>query len=394
MKRARLIVGLSVLGLLLIVGLYCLSGFPFTAAAAVPGPAIDQAAQRAAPTSVPDEQAAVIALYARANPSVVMITIYGQPQQTPQHGQPQQQQPGQVVALAEGSGWVYDAQGHIVSNAHVVQNAVQLDVTFSDGTILAGTIVGQDLNSDLAVVKVASLPTGVKPLPLGDMNDIAVGETVVAIGNPYGLNGSLTMGIISGLARNISSLTQFDIPETIQTDAAINPGNSGGPLLDLGGRVIGVNAQIESGSDSNSGVGFAIPVNIVSKVIPALITDGKYEWSWLGVAGSDVTPALAQAMNLPVQRGAYLAQITAGGPAAQAGLRGATGFGTANGRQVQVGGDVVTAVEGQPVQSFEDLLIYTALQTRPGQTITLTIIRSGQTQDVKLLLGTRPTSAL
>jgi 2-alkenal reductase len=278
----------------------------------------------------------------------------------------------------------------------VVQDAVQLDVTVTDGTVMTGKVVGQDLNSDLAVVKVDSLPAGVTPLALGEMSDIAVGETVVAIGNPFGLDGSLTKGIISGLGRNISSLTQFAIPQTIQTDAAINPGNSGGPLLDLSGKVFGVNAQIESnGTNANSGVGFAIPVNIVSKVIPALIKDGKYEWSWLGVAGSDVTPALAQAMNLPVQRGAYIADVTAGGPAAQAGLKGASSVGTANnGRQAQVGGDVVTAIDGQSVKSFDDLLVYVALQTRPGQTVTLTVVRNGQTQDVKLQLGTRPASSV
>jgi 2-alkenal reductase len=366
-----------------------------TAAATLPGLSQARPAQLAAPTSVPDEQAAVMAVYARENPSVVNITIYGQPQATQQRGQPQQQQRGQVAPLGEGSGWVFDAQGDIVTNAHVVQDAVQLDVTFSDGTVKTGKVVGQDLNSDLAVVKVDSLPANVAPLALGNMGDIAVGQTVVAIGNPFGLDGSLTKGIISGLGRNISSLTQFAIPQTIQTDAAINPGNSGGPLLDLAGNVIGVNAQIESGngSNSNSGVGFAIPVNILSKVIPALIKDGKYEWSWLGVAGNDVTPALAQAMNLPVQRGAYIGDVTSGGPAAQAGLKGATGADTANGRAVQVGGDVVTAVDGQSIKSFDDLLIYVALQTRPGQTVTLTIVRNGQTQDVKLQLGTRPASS-
>ena len=334
----------------------------------------------AAPAAVIDEQATIEGLYARENPSVVNITIYGQ-----------QGRQG-VTALGEGSGFVFDASGDIVTNAHVVQHANQLEVTFSDGTVLPAKIVGQDLNSDLAVVKVDQLPTKAQPLVLAQMSDLAVGETVVAIGNPFGLDGSISKGIISALGRNISSLTSFSIPEAIQTDAAINPGNSGGPLLDLAGHVVGVNAQIATGgtTSSNSGVGFAIPVNIVSKVIPELIKNGKYDWAWLGIRGGNVTPALVDAMKLPVKRGAYVAEASAGGPAAQAGLRGASTSTTVNGRAVQTGGDVVTAINGQPVNAFDDLLIYIALQTQPGQDVTLSIVRDGQAQDVKLRLGTRP----
>ena len=333
----------------------------------------------AAPGAVIDEQATIEGLYARENPSVVNITIYGQ-------------QGRQVAALGEGSGFVFDASGDIVTNAHVVQHADQLEVTFSDGTVLPAKIVGQDLNSDLAVVKVDQLPAKAQPLALAQMSDLAVGETVVAIGNPFGLDGSISKGIISALGRNISSLTSFSIPEAIQTDAAINPGNSGGPLLDLAGHVVGVNAQIATGgtTSSNSGVGFAIPVNIVSKVIPELIKNGKYDWAWLGIRGGNVTPALVDAMKLPVKRGAYVAEASAGGPAAQARLRGASTSTTVNGRAVQTGGDVVTAINGQPINAFDDLLIYIALQTQPGQDVTLSIVRDGQAQDVKLRLGTRP----
>jgi 2-alkenal reductase len=333
----------------------------------------------ASPGAVIDEQAVIEDLYVRENPSVVNITVYGQ-------------QRGTVVALGEGSGFVFDTSGDIVTNAHVVQHADQLEVTFSDGTVQPAKIVGQDLNSDLAVVKVDQLPAKAQPLALAQMSDLAVGETVVAIGNPFGLDGSISKGIISALGRNISSLTSFAIPEAIQTDAAINPGNSGGPLLDLQGHVVGVNAQIATGgtSGSNSGVGFAIPVNIVGTVVPELIKSGKYDWAWLGIRGGDVTPSLVQAMKLPVTRGAYIAEASAGGPAAQAGLRGATSASTVNGRQVQIGGDVVTAINGQPINSFDDLLIYIALQVQPGQDVSLAIVRDGQTIEVKVHLGTRP----
>jgi 2-alkenal reductase len=330
------------------------------------------------PAGVADEQAVLVNLYARANPAVVNITIYGQ-------------QGRHVMPLSQGSGFVYDEAGHIVSNAHVVRDAEQVEVTFADGTIQAAQVVGQDPHSDLAVLKVDQLPTVVSPLPLGDMTELAVGQTVVAIGNPFGLEGTLTEGIISALGRTIPALTPFSIPQAIQTDAAINPGNSGGPLLDLHGHVVGVNAQIETGSTSrsNSGVGFAIPVDIVRRVVPELIENGEYEWAWLGVRGGSVAPTLVEAMDLPVERGAYIAEVVGDGPADRAGLLGADDTVLVNGRPVEVGGDVVTAIDDQPVRSFEDLLIYIALQARPSQEVTFTILRSGKTQHVSVQLGAR-----
>lgn len=333
------------------------------------------------PTAIAGKQAALINLYARANPAVVNITIFGQ-------------QDGEIGPLGQGSGFVYDETGYIITNAHVVREADQVEVTFSDGLIQRAQIIGQDPNSDLAVLKVAELPAGINPLPLGDMSELAVGQSVVAIGNPFGLEGSMTLGIISALGRTIPALTPFAIPQAIQTDAAINPGNSGGPLLDLHGHVIGVNAQIESSNDSfsNSGVGFAIPINIVSRVVPTLIKMGSYEWAWLGVQGGSVTPTLAEAMNLPADawRGAYLLEIVPDSPAEQAGLQGTDGVTWINNRQVPKGGDIVTAMDGQPVRSFEDLLVYIALQTRPKQAVTLTILRGGKVQDIKVQLEARP----
>lgn len=331
------------------------------------------------PMVVTSEEEALKALYAMVNPAVVNITVY-------------LKENDQVLPASQGSGFLYDTERHIVTNAHVVDGAEQIDVTFSDGTIRAAEIIGEDLHSDLAVILVEEVPAGVNPLPLGNMESLAVGQSVVAIGNPFGLEGTLTRGIISSLGRTIPALTTFSIPQAIQTDAAINPGNSGGPLLNLRGEVIGVNAQIETGglSNSNSGVGFAIPVNIVQKVAPSLIQKGSYDWPWLGVRGSSLDLGTIEAMNLPVDKGAYLWQIIDGGPADKSGLVGASRTVEYEGRAVDVGGDVVTAIDGQPVESFDDLLIYVSLNGAPGQEVTLTILRDGEYRDVKVVLEARP----
>ncbi len=320
----------------------------------------------------------LVDMYTRLNPSVVNITVF-------------LTQNGLLQAYAQASGFVYDDQGHIVTNAHVVHGVDAAQVTFSDGLIRDASIVAEDLYSDLAVIKV-ELPTGVSPIPLGNMDELAVGQTVVAIGNPFGLEGTLTRGVISALGRTIPTMTAYDIPQAIQTDAAINPGNSGGPLLNLKGEVIGVNAQIETSGTSNSnlGVGFAIPVSILQRVIPALIDSGHYDWPWLGLSGNTVYPALVKAMSLPVEQGAYVATITDGGPAQAAGLIGVTDTVTQDGLSVGVGCDIITAIDGQAIKTFDDMLVYLSLQTSPGQEVTLTIIREGKYQEVKLQLGTRP----
>jgi len=346
--------------------------------AIAPAPVIENI-QAPLPAIVISEEEALKALYAQVNPSVVNITVY-------------LKEDNQVLPASQGSGFVYDPDGHIVTNAHVVHGAEQIDVTFSDGTIRAAEIVGEDLHSDLAVIRVEEMPAGTNPLPLGNMQDLAVGQSVVAIGNPFGLEGTLTRGIISALGRTIPALTTFSIPQSIQTDAAINPGNSGGPLLNLRGEVIGVNAQIETGggSNSNSGVGFAIPVSIVQKVAPSLIQNGGFDWPWLGVRGRSLDLALVKAMDLPVEKGAYLWLVVEGGPAEKAGLVGASRTVEYDSRPVDVGGDVVTAIDGQTVESFDDLLIYVSLNGVPGQEVTLKIWRDGEYQDVKVVLEKRP----
>ena len=329
---------------------------------------------------VAQEEVSLVELYTRVNPSVVNITTFREIQ-------------GEIVSSGQGSGFVFDTDGHIVTNAHVVHGSEQIDVAFTDGTTLPAEIIGEDLHSDLAVLEVASVPEGIKPLELGNMEAAVVGQTVIAIGNPFGLGGTLTEGIISALGRTIPGLTTFSIPEAIQTDAAINPGNSGGPLLDLNGKVIGVNAQIQTDglTRSNQGVGFAIPVSTVQRVVPELIRDGAYEWSWVGVIGQDLNPEIAEAMDLPTQKGAYLLRIVEGGPAERANLQGATDDRIIRGRETPVGGDVIIAIDGQPVESFDDLLIYISSQP-PGQEVTLTILRDGETRDITLTLGERPES--
>jgi 2-alkenal reductase len=325
------------------------------------------------------EEQVLIDLYARVNPAVVNVTVF-------------ETQQGALIPIGQGSGFVFDANGNIVTNAHVVHGAEQIEVTFSESTVRTAEVVGEDLHSDLAVLKVEDMPAGIEPLPLGDLGSVAVGQSVVAIGNPFGLEGTLTRGIVSSLGRSIPALTIFTIPQAIQTDAAINPGNSGGPLLNLNGEVIGVNAQIETGGTtrSNLGIGFAIPVSIVRLVVPDLIEKGVHHWAWLGVSGGSLNPALVKAMDLPVDKGAYIADVVSGGPSSKAGLRGATREAVVDGRALAIGGDVIIAVDGQPVDTFDDLLIYIALQTGPGQTVDLTVVRDGEETEIQVTLEERP----
>lgn len=325
------------------------------------------------------EEPALIDLYNRINPAVVNITVFSR-------------QGNFVVPASQGSGFIIDENGHIVTNAHVVHGADLLEVTFADATVREAEILGEDFNSDLAVIEISDVPAGVIPLRLGSMDNLQVGQTVVAIGNPFGLDGTLTRGVISALGRSIPALTDFTIPMSIQTDAAINPGNSGGPLLNLQGEVIGVNAQIETGGvgNSNLGIGFAIPVNFVKRVVPDLIANGKHEWAWMGVRGGSLFPALVDAMDLPIDKGAYISEVLESGPSAQSGLRGANDTRVVDGRQLDVGGDIIVAVDGLAVNSFDDLLIYISLNTAPGDEITVTVYRDGEYRDISIVLEERP----
>lgn len=316
-------------------------------------------------------------LYDQLNPGVVSIQVFiAQGEQTQSGG---------------GSGFILDEEGHIVTNNHVVSQADRVSVVFFNGYESLAEVAGTDPDSDLAVLRVEELPENTYPLPLGDSDTVAEGQWVVAIGNPFGLEGSMTTGIVSAIGRSIpSGATPFQIPQAIQTDAAINPGNSGGPLLNLTGEVIGVNAQIaSSGTQANSGVGFAIPSNVVREVIPVLIQEGQYAWPWLGIRGGSVNLLYQQANNLDSQEGAFITNVAEGGPADKAGLQGAEGSESVGGIQIPVGGDVVIGFEGQPVENFADLLYFVSSQ-RPDQTVTLTLLRDGEEMQIDVTLEARP----
>jgi S1-C subfamily serine protease len=319
------------------------------------------------------------ALYEQLNPGVVNIQVYVEDEE------------GLLAGQGAGSGFVLDETGHIVTNNHVVADASRVAVIFYNGAEREAEVIGTDDDSDLAVIRVDDLPEDVHPLPVGDSTHVQVGEWVIAIGNPFGQQSSMSIGIVSAIGRTIpSGVTPFAISQAIQTDAAINPGNSGGPLLNLQGEVIGVNAQIATaGINANSGVGFAIPANIVRQVAPVLIEQGAYQWPWLGVQGGSVNLMIMRANNLNTQQGAYIDEVISGGPAAEAGLRGSTGNENVDGLDVPVGGDVVVAVDGDSVVDFSDLLATVATK-HPNEQIDLTVIREGQEQNVTLTLGPRP----
>ncbi|MGD2103730.1 MAG: trypsin-like peptidase domain-containing protein [Anaerolineae bacterium] len=293
-----------------------------------------------------------------------------------------------------GSGFIYDAEGHIVTNYHVIEDAEELSVTLADGETYSAEIVGEDPTNDLAVIRIdaENLP---EPVLLGDSDNLRVGQFVVAIGNPFGLERTLTAGVISSLGRVIKGPDNNFIGEVIQTDAAINPGNSGGPLLDLKGRVIGVNSQIVSPSQANAGVGFAVPANTVRRVVPELIAGGRYPHPWLGIEPISLTAERSRAfaaagMDVPVDKGVLVLEVARAGPADKAGIRGGDRVVRLGRYRVPLGGDIIKALNGQPIDDYQDLTVYLETQTRVGDTVNVTFIRDGQEQTVQVTLGERP----
>lgn len=330
------------------------------------------------------EDALLINLYQRANPAVVYIEVLMEHADT-------------NVPFATGSGFVIDTQGRIVTNAHVVEQASGVQVTFSDGVVADAQILGQDQYSDLAVIQVDVPPEHLVPLELGDSSLLQVGQRVVAIGNPFGLEGTMTLGIISALGRTLptrilESGGSFSNPEIIQTDAPINPGNSGGPLLDIRGRVIGVNTAIRSTTGVNSGVGFAVPSNTVRRIAPSLIESGAYEYPYLGITSDNrlSVAELAGPLGLPVTRGVLISEVMPETAAARAGLRGGNQEVDVMGMKIQAGGDVITAIDGYELYDFDDLIAYLVRETEVGQRVVLTILRDGKEQEIPVTLGTRP----
>jgi len=324
------------------------------------------------------DEADLSELYSQMEHGVVAIQTYVQ-----QYGQ---------LGESSGSGFIIDESGLVVTNEHVIADGIRIEVIFSDGSASRATVLGSDPDSDLALLQVEEMPEGARAVPLGDSDEVKPGQWVVAIGNPFGLQNTITYGIVSAVGRMIPArVGSYSIPQAIQTDAAINPGNSGGPLINMAGQVIGVNAQIytDGRTAANAGVGFAIPVNIVRMVVPYLKEGNSYPWPWIGVSGTDVDMLLAEAGDLGIQRGAYIAEVTVGGPAARAGLRGSSGARQYGGVAIAVGGDVIIAANGQPINDFADLLETVAF-SEAGDEIVLTVLREGKELVVTIALETRP----
>ena len=338
-------------------------------------------------------------LFAGAKDSVVQVTVHGTPLAFVNNS-----------AFAIGSGFVFDRQGHIVTNNHVVYGGSNFTVTFSNGTIYTAEVVGADLFSDIAVLKVVTkeeetaqgVSKGFIPLTLGNSSMLAIGDEVAAIGNPFGLTGSMTTGVVSGLGRlipiqtaNITTTpeaTAFSIPNIIQTDAAINPGNSGGPLLNMKGEVVGLNTAILSSGEFFSGIGFSIPSDTLRIIVPALIANGTYLHPWVGVGGTDITPEIALALGLEEAKGFLVTDIIPGSPADEYRIRGGdmpisniTGF-----EGLRLGGDIIMKVDDQIVNKTDDFLSYFETNKQVGDTVTMTILRDGKLIEIDLVLGSRP----
>ena len=291
-----------------------------------------------------------------------------------------------------GSGIVYDVSGHIITNNHVVEDSQKTTVTFLDGTSYNAKVIGTDPYTDLAVIKVDVNPSLLHPLPIGDSSTLRVGDQVAAIGNPFGLSGSMTSGIVSQLGRLLSTpgTASFSIPNVIQTDAAVNPGNSGGPLLNMKGQVIGINTAIQSGTGEFAGIGFAVPSNTVSKIVPILIKEGKYKHPWLGISGVDIDPDLADILGLQDTRGLLVVSIVKDSPAEKAGLHGSTETKEIDGIKYQIGGDVILSVDHKDVRKIDDILIHLQREKKVGDTIDLEILREGRVTNFELTLEERP----
>jgi S1-C subfamily serine protease len=329
-----------------------------------------------------EKEELLVGIYKRVNPGVVAIQVLTD------------------TWDAAGSGFVYDTEGHIITNYHVVEGISDLEVDFSSGYKVRGEVIGEDLDSDLAVIKVDVPPEELHPLPLGDSSQLQVGQTVVAIGSPFRFNGTMTTGIVSSLGRTLASIREapggdfFTAGDLIQTDAAINPGNSGGPLLNLDGEVIGINRAIRTFNFTaqedplNSGIGFAVAINIAKRVVPSLISEGFYDYPYLGITSlSDISLLQQEALQLPQTGGAYVATVSPDSPAERAGLRGGIG---SDEIRIPTGGDLIIAIDGIPVQDFNDMLSYLIQQKSPGDVVRLTVIRGNDEIEVDLTLDKRP----
>jgi S1-C subfamily serine protease len=292
-----------------------------------------------------------------------------------------------------GSGFVFDNQGHIITNYHVVGNAKTVDVAFVDGNSYNAKVIGTDPFSDIAVIQITEdfSAENVVPLAIANSSSLEVGQQIVAIGNPFGLSDTMTTGIVSQMGRLLPNPgTNFSTPNTIQTDAAINPGNSGGPLLNMQGQVVGINTAISSATGEFSGIGFAVPSSVIIREAQGLIKNGCYNHSWLGIAGGAITPDIAQSAGLPRNyKGVVVASVQSGSPAEKAGLKGVTQNDVSNSQQI---GDIITGIDGRPLRSMDDLINYVDLHKSVGDNVMLTVNRHDQIMNLNLVLQARPPS--
>ena len=289
-----------------------------------------------------------------------------------------------------GSGFVYSDEGYIITNHHVVKDAQRVTVTFLDGESYIGEVVGRDQDLDIAVIQVNPSNTYLQPIKIGDSSKLKVGEKIAAIGNPFGLSGSMTSGIISQIGRLLPQESGYSIPDVIQTDAAINPGNSGGPLINMKGEVVGINTAIQSATGEFSGIGFAVPSNTVKKVVPVLIENGEFRHPWMGISGTDVDPELAEVRGLKSSKGFLVVSVIEGSPAELAGLIGVTETKEIDGREFALDGDIILSIDGKTVRKISDILIHLQREKSIGDELILSVNRNGEIIELTMILEERP----
>ena len=318
----------------------------------------------------------LIEIFEKSEPGVVRVNV--------QRGESEE------ITGGVGSGFVFDKKGHIITNAHVVKNANKVIVTFLDGRSYNADIIGTDTYTDIAIIKVNADLALLHPLSIGDSSNLKVGEQIAAIGNPFGLSGSMTSGIISQLGRLLPTESNYQIPDVIQTDAAINPGNSGGPLLNMRGEIVGINTAIQSTTGEFTGVGFSIPSQTVAKIVPRLIEDGEYKHPWIGISGRDIDPDMANVLNVEEAVGFLVITVVEDSPAFRAGLIGSEKTIEVDGFNYPLGGDIILAVDGKEVRKIDDILIHLQRAKSVGDEMVLEILRDGRTTNVSILLDERP----
>ena len=329
-----------------------------------------------------DSNMSLIQLFEKAEPAVIQVNVK----------KIQSEGATEEVPGGSGSGFVYDDTGHIITNNHVIDDALKITVTFLDGESYAAEIVGNDADLDLAVLKINARNSYLHHLEIGSSSELKVGQQVVAIGNPFGLSGSMTTGIVSQIGRLLPQESGYSIPNVIQTDAAINPGNSGGPLLNLNGEVVGINTAIQSETGNFTGVGFAIPSDTVNKVVPILIRDGGIRHPWLGVSGIDIDYELAEIRGLDSTKGFLIVSVIEGSPADIAGLMGTETRKMIDGRDVPMDGDIIIKIDGELVRKIADILVHLQMEKLVGDEMVLTILRDGEVMDKTIFLGERPSN--